>query len=57
MNNGNNPFGAYFEGAFRAAIASCFIGGRISERQIDIVKELMTKFRGGGNRSSDTPGF
>ena len=45
MNIGNNPFGAYFEGAFRAAIASCFIGGRISEQQIDFVKEVVSKFR------------
>lgn len=34
-----------FEGAFRAAIASCFIGGRISEQQIDFVKEVVSKFR------------
>ena len=45
MNIGNNPFGAYFEGAYRAAIASCFIGGRISEQQIDFVKEVVSKFR------------
>ena len=45
MNTGNNPFGAYFEGAFRAAIASCFIGGRISEQQIDFVKEVVSRFR------------
>ena len=34
-----NLFGAYFEGAFLAAIASCFINGRISEQQIDATKE------------------
>ena len=45
MNIGNNPFGAYLEGAFRAAIASCFIGGRISEQQIDFAKEVVSKFR------------
>lgn len=47
MINGyqQNPFGAYFKGAFRAAIASCFIGGRISEQQIDFVKEVVSKFR------------
>lgn len=45
MNIGNNPFGAYYAGAFRAAIASCFIGGRISERQIDFAKEVVSKFR------------
>ena len=45
MNIGNNPFGAYYAGAFRAAIASCFIGGRISEQQIDFVKEVVAKFR------------
>lgn len=40
-----NPFGAYYTGAFRAAIASCFIGGQISEQQIDFVKEVVSKFR------------
>ena len=45
MNNGDNPIGAYYAGAFRAAIASCFIGGRISEQQIDFVKEVVSKFR------------
>lgn len=45
MNIGDNPFGAYFEGVFRAAIASCSIGGQISEQQIDFVKEVVSKFR------------
>lgn len=47
MNNGDkqNPFGAYYAGAFRAAIASCIIGGQISEQQIDFVKEVVSKFR------------
>lgn len=45
---GNNPFGAYFEGAFRAVIISCSIGGRISEQQIDFVKEVVSKFREAG---------
>ena len=45
MNTRNNPLGAYFEGAFRAASASCFIGGRISEQQIDFVKEVVSRFR------------
>lgn len=40
-----NYFGAYTEGAFRAAIASCFINGRISEQQIDLVKEVISRFR------------
>jgi hypothetical protein len=40
-----NYLGAYTEGAFRAAIASCFINGRISEQQIDFVKEAISKFR------------
>lgn len=40
-----NPFGAYYVGAFRAAIASFFINGRISEQQIDFVKEVVSKFR------------
>ena len=45
MNTGNNPLGAYLEGAFRAAITSCFIGGRISEQQIDFVKEVVSRFQ------------
>ena len=40
-----NYFGAYLEGAFRAAIASCFINGRISEQQIDAVKEIISRFK------------
>lgn len=40
-----NYWGAYTEGAFRAAIASCFINGRISEQQIDFVKEAISRFR------------
>ena len=40
-----NLFGAYFEGAFLAAIASCFINGRISEQQIDAVKEIISRFK------------
>lgn len=47
MNNcyQQNPFGAYYAGAFRAAIASCFIGGQVSEQQIDFVKEVVSRFR------------
>ncbi len=37
--------GAYLEGAFRAAIASGFINGKISEQQIDSLKEAISKFR------------
>ena len=40
-----NPFGPYYAGALRTAIASCFINGRISEQQIDFVKEVISKFR------------
>ena len=40
-----NYFGAYFEGAFQAAIASGFINGKISEQQIDSLKEAISKFR------------
>lgn len=40
-----NPFGPYCAGALRVAIASCFMNGRISERQIDLVKEAISKFR------------
>jgi hypothetical protein len=40
-----NPFGAYYAGALKAAISSCFINGRISEQQIDHVKEIVSKFR------------
>ena len=40
-----NLFGAYFEGAFLAAIASCFINGRISEQQIDVAKEIISRFK------------
>lgn len=45
MNTNNNPFGWYYAGAFRAALASCFIDGRISEQQIDFVKETISRFR------------
>lgn len=40
-----NPIGPYYAGALRAAIASCFINGRISEQQIDFAKEVISKFR------------
>ena len=40
-----NPIGLYYAGALRTAIASCFINGRISEQQIDFVKEVISKFR------------
>lgn len=40
-----NPFGPYYAGALRAAIASCFINGRVSEQQIDFAKEVILKFR------------
>lgn len=40
-----NPFGPYCAGALRAAIASCFMNGRVSEQQIDLVKEAISKFR------------
>ena len=38
-----NYLGAYLEGAFRAAITSCFINGIISEQQIDAAKEAFSK--------------
>ena len=40
-----NPFGPYYAGALRTAIASCFINGKIKEQQIDFVKEVISKFR------------
>lgn len=40
-----NPFGPYYDGALRAALTSFLINGRISERQIDDAKELISKFR------------
>ena len=40
-----NYLGAYLEGAFRAAITSCFINGRISEQQIDVAKEIISRFK------------
>ena len=40
-----NLFGAYFDGAYRAALASCLINGKIPEQQIDVMKEAITKFR------------
>lgn len=40
-----NPMGPYYAGALRTAIASCFINGKISEQQIDFVKEVISKFR------------
>lgn len=40
-----NPFGPYYAGALRTAIASCFINGKIKEQQIDFVKEVILKFR------------
>ena len=45
MNINSNPFESYYAGAFRAALASCFIGGRISEQQIDFVKETISRFK------------
>ena len=45
MNININPFESYYAGAFRAALASCFIGGRISEQQIDFVKETISRFK------------
>ena len=39
------PIGPYYAGAFRTAIASCFINGRIPEHQIDFAKEVISKFR------------
>jgi len=40
-----NPFGPYYAGALRTAIASCFINGKIKEKQIDFVKEVILGFR------------
>ena len=40
-----NPMGPYYAGALRTAIASCFINGKVSEQQIDFVKEVISKFR------------
>ena len=40
-----NPFGPYYAGALRTAIASCFINGKIKEQQIDFVKEVILGFR------------
>ena len=40
-----NPIGPYYAAAFRTAIASFFINGRISEQQIDFAKEVILKFR------------
>ena len=45
MNTNNNPFEPYCAAAFRAAIASCYIGGKISEQQIDFIKETISRFR------------
>lgn len=45
MSTNNNQLGAYYAGALRAAIASCFIGRRVSEQHIDFVKEVVLKFR------------
>ena len=45
MTTNNTSFGLYYAGAFRAALASCFIDGRISEQQIDFVKETILRFR------------
>ena len=40
-----NSFGPYYAAAFKTAITSCFINGKISEQQIDFVKEVISKFR------------
>ena len=40
-----NPFVPYYAGALRTAIASCFIDVKISEQQIDFVKEVISKIR------------
>ncbi len=42
---GTNLLGPYYEGAFRAAIASYFFNGKISERLIDLAKETISRFR------------
>ena len=41
----NIPFGSYYSGALKTAIASCFVSGIISEQQIDFAKELISKYR------------
>ena len=43
-----NPIGPYYAGALKTAIASCFINGKITEQQIDFVKEVVSKFREAG---------
>ena len=40
-----NPIGPYYAAAFRTALTSCFINGRIPEQQIDFAKEVISKFR------------
>lgn len=45
MNTNSNPFGSYCDSSFRAAIASCFISGRISEQQFDFIKGALSRFR------------
>lgn len=40
-----NPIGPYYAAAFRTAIASYFINGRVPEQQIDFAKEVISKFR------------
>lgn len=40
-----NPFGAYLSGALKAAFASYFVGGIIPEQQIDMVKEVLLRFK------------
>jgi len=40
-----NPIGQYYTAAFRTALTSCFINGRIPEQQIDFAKEVISKFR------------
>lgn len=45
MKTNSNPFGSYCASLFGAAIASCFISGRISEQQIDFIKGTLSRSR------------
>lgn len=44
-NNPLNLYGTYCVGALRTAITSCFIDDRITEQEINYVKEVISKFR------------
>lgn len=40
-----NPLEPYYAAAFRTAVMSCLVNGVIQERELDAVKEAISKFK------------